>query len=597
MTVVATAGHVDHGKSPLVRALTGVDPDRLAEEQARGLTIDLGFAAFHLPSGALIEFVDVPGHVRFLNNMLAGVGSVAAAMFVVSAAEGWKPQSEEHLRILELVGIRRGIVVVTNVDRVDAERLATVHSEIAERVAGTFLANATVVGVSVPHELGLHDLRAGLEAVAVDHAASSATVILQRPRPRLWIDRSFAARGAGTIVTGTLSGGALAVGDTVEVSGPTAGELTARIRGLQMHGEAFDRIDPGHRCAVNLAGVHHGALARGDAVLAAGRWHRTDQFDASLEVLGSLGHRVGRRGAYSVHIGASVLSATMTVLGGRDIGPGGTGAVRLRLPSMLPLVAGDRFVLREAGRSETIGGGVVLDVSPVLPASRARPDDSVERIVAEHGWIDTDLLERLTGVPAHTPGLPEVGRWTVDAVALAEAQRSLGRTLDLGGPSGVSIAELTNRERAVLDTLVGVESSGGLVRWAQSAAEALHPFVTELRSTPFAPTDPPSSLDAATLRRLRSDGLIVRLEGIWFATTAVTAATEVIGGLLEDRPDGFTVSEARDRLRTSRKFTMALLGHLDDLAVTRRRGDLRVAGPRRSVTAPPAGGTDSDELG
>ena len=236
-------------------------------------------------------------------------------------------------------------------------------------------------------------------------------------------------------------------------------------------------------------------------------------------------------------------------------------------------------------------------MAPVLPASRARPDDSVERIVAEHGWIDTDLLQRLTGVVAQCPGLPEVGRWTVDAAALAEAQHSLSRTLDLGGPSGVSIAELTERERAVLDTLVGVESSGGLVRWAQSPTEALHPFVTELRSTPFAPPEPPVSLDAATLRRLRSDGLIVRLEGIWFAATAVTAATEVIGGRLEDRSDGFTVSEARDRLRTSRKFTMALLGHLDELAVTQRRGDLRVAGPRRAVPATPAGAADSDELG
>jgi len=258
MRVVATAGHVDHGKSSLVLALTGTDPDRFAEEKRRGLTIDLGFAHTTLPSGAGVSFVDVPGHVRFLRNMLAGVGGVDACLFVVAATEGWKPQSEEHLRILSVLGLRHGVIALTKADLVDEEWLEIALLEIADRVEGTFLGRAPIVPVAAPSGVGLDALRAALDDLVVSTPASA-----DRGRPRLWIDRAFAARGSGTVVTGTLTGGGLARDDAVVIE---PGARTARVRSIQTLGTTVDTIGPGNRVALNLAGVGHDELGRGDAV-------------------------------------------------------------------------------------------------------------------------------------------------------------------------------------------------------------------------------------------------------------------------------------------------------------------------------------------
>ncbi|HEX3622444.1 MAG TPA: GTP-binding protein, partial [Acidimicrobiales bacterium] len=237
MHVVATAGHVDHGKSTLVLALTGMDPDRFAEEKARGLTIDLGFAWATLDSGRELAFIDVPGHVRFLKNMLAGVGAVDACMFVVAATEGWKPQSEEHLRILQLLGVGHGIVALTKVGLVDDETRELAHMEIEDEVQGTFLEGADVVDVDVLAGIGVQDLRAALDRLLAETPAS-----VDSGRPRLWVDRVFAARGSGTVVTGTLAGGSLAVDDELVVL-PSAQKV--RVRGLQSLQRQRDRVEPG----------------------------------------------------------------------------------------------------------------------------------------------------------------------------------------------------------------------------------------------------------------------------------------------------------------------------------------------------------------
>ena len=239
MRVVATAGHVDHGKSSLVLALTGTDPDRFEEEKRRGLTIDLGFAHTVLPSGAGVSFIDVPGHVRFLRNMLAGVGGVDACLFVVAATEGWKPQSEEHLRILELLGLRHGVIALTKADLVDPEWLEIATLEVADHVAGTFLADAPIVPVAAPSGGGLDDLR-----TALDDWVAATPQSADRQRPRLWIDRVFAAKGSGTVVTGTLTGGSLHHDDTVVVE---PGSRSARIRLIQTLGSTVDSIDAGNR--------------------------------------------------------------------------------------------------------------------------------------------------------------------------------------------------------------------------------------------------------------------------------------------------------------------------------------------------------------
>src|SRR6476646_2804034 len=243
MLLVTTAGHVDHGKSSLVRMLTGTDPDRFAEEQRRGMTIDLGFAHTTLPSGTEVSFVDVPGHVRFIKNMLAGVGTVDACVFVVAATEGWKPQSEEHLRILELLGLRHGVVALTKVGLADDDLIDLARLDVAEHVAGTFLEAAEVVGVDAPAGLGVADLVA-----ALDRLTASTPRSTDRDRPRLWVDRVFAARGSGTVVTGTLGGGSLAVDDELVLL-PRG--RSVRVRGLQSLHQRADRVGPGHRTAVN----------------------------------------------------------------------------------------------------------------------------------------------------------------------------------------------------------------------------------------------------------------------------------------------------------------------------------------------------------
>ncbi|HEX4982947.1 MAG TPA: selenocysteine-specific translation elongation factor, partial [Ilumatobacteraceae bacterium] len=365
MRVVATAGHVDHGKSSLVLALTGTDPDRFEEEKRRGLTIDLGFAHTTLPSGAGISFVDVPGHVRFLRNMLAGVGGVDACLFVVAATEGWKPQSEEHLRILELLGIGHGVVALTKIDLVDDEGRELAVIDVDDHVAGTFLQGAPVVPVSVTTGEGLDDLR-----VALDELVATTPQADDRSRPRLWIDRVFAAKGSGTVVTGTLTGGSLTRDQAVVIE---PGGRPARVRSIQSFGSAIDRIDPGNRVALNLAGIAHDDLGRGDVVVSPGRWLPTRRFDATLEVLTPLDHDVSRRGAFLAYIGSREVPVKVRVIGSDALSPGTAGTVRLHLPVDLPLLPGDRYVLRESGRDETVGGGEVLDVAPVRPASKAAP--------------------------------------------------------------------------------------------------------------------------------------------------------------------------------------------------------------------------------
>lgn len=569
MRVVATAGHVDHGKSTLVRVLTGVDPDRLAEERSRGLTIDLGFAGTTLPSGAGIAFVDVPGHVRFLKNMLAGVGAVDACLFVVAATEGWKPQSEEHLRILELLGVAHGVVALTKVDGAGPELTALARDELAERVAGSFLAGAEVVEVAAPTGRGVDALRAALDRLV---AATPAAV--DRGRTRLWVDRSFAARGAGTVVTGTLTGGDLAVGDELEVG--LAPTRAVRVRGLQSLHAAVEAIGPGHRVAVNLAGIGHEAVARGDALVRPGQWHRTRVVDAALHVLAGLDHPVSRRGAHVAYIGAGEFPVRVRVLGPTPIEPGATGPVRLHLPVALPLVPGDRFVLRESGRAETVGGGEVLDVDPQLPASRARPDASVDRVVAERGWVDAAELERLTG----TTRPPDLGRWVVDPAARTVAGDALRDRITDAGALGLDVAGLDERERALLAHLDGVQVEAGRAR-AGAVVDPLagHPWVAALAAAPFAPPAP-DAVDPAVVRELVRRGLVVRTGPVWFAPTALDAAARAVGALLAERPDGVTVAEVRDHLGATRKHVVPLLEHLDAVGVTRRRGDRRVAGPR-----------------
>ncbi len=568
MHVVATAGHVDHGKSTLVRALTGTDPDRLQEEKARGLTIDLGFASLELPSGKDISFIDVPGHVRFLKNMLAGTGGIDASLFVVAATEGWKPQSEEHLQILSLLGIRHGLIALTKIGQADEELIELAELDVAEHVHGTFLADAAIVGVDPIDGLGIKDLLTNLEDLCV--RTPTAT---DNNKPRLWIDRVFAVRGAGTVVTGTLTGGSIHVEDQLLLL-PQA--CPVRVRALQSRHIEHNKISPGNRVAVNLSGIGHDRIARGDVLVVPDQWHITQKVDASLNVLGAVDRPVTRRGAHVAYFGSGEYPVRLRVLGPDTIKPGDSGSVRLYLPVGLPLVPGDRFVVRESGRGVTVGGGEVLDVDPILAASRATPDRNAHRVVAERGRVTVDLLEQLTGQRHH----PDVGHWVV---AKAEADRVASGLRDRvggAGPLGLDIALLDDFERAVLDSLDDLETFDGYARWAGTADPmAEHYFVAELELDPFNPPEP-TNVDRNELRQLARRGEIVESAGVYFAASAIEQAAVIVAGLLASRPDGITVAEARDAWATTRKFAIPLMNTLDQTGVTRRRGDRRIPGPR-----------------
>ena len=566
MRVVATAGHVDHGKSSLVQALTGTNPDRFEEERRRGLTIDLGFAHTLLGNGEGVSFIDVPGHVRFLRNMLAGVGGVDACMFVVAATEGWKPQSEEHLRILELVGLQHGFVALTKADLVDDEWRELQEMDVRDHLAGTFLAEAPIVAVSATTGEGIDAVRAALATLVATTPAA-----IDRGRPRLWIDRVFAAKGSGTVITGTLTGGTVRTDDQLH-----AGGHPVRVRSVQSHGDRHDSIGPGNRVALNLVGVDHTDLHRGDAVVTPAQWRPTRRFDAGLTVLASLAHVVSRRGAYAAYIGSGEFPVKLRVLGSESIRPGGAGLVRLHLATELPLMPGDRFVLRESGRDETVGGGEVLDVAPVRPASKAQPNRDVDRVIDERGWVTLDDLGALTGERRTAT----VTHWVVSPSALAATQHALRQRVAAASELGLDIALLDDRERAAIATLDGVAVEAGRARpVAAKDPLADHPFVAALLAGGTAPPDP-AGVDKAQLRELVRRTLVVERDGLYFHPRAIETAAHAAAGLLRTNPTGFTMSQFREALGNTRKHAVPLATEMDARGITRRRDDVRIAGPK-----------------
>ena len=385
--VVGTAGHIDHGKSTLITALTGIDPDRLAEEKRRGMTIDLGFAHLTLPSGREIGIVDVPGHARFMRNMLAGAHGLDAVLLVVAADEGVMPQTREHLDVIDLLDVQRGLIVVTKADLVDEDWLALVTEEVRATTRGTSLAGSEVIPVSAVARQGLTELTAALDALL-----GGASLREDSGRPRLPIDRVFTMSGFGTVVTGTLVDGSFAVGDEMEVM---PGGRRVRIRGLQRHNRKVERVGPGNRVAANLSGVEKSELSRGDVLARPGALRASRRMDASVRVVASAAQRLRHGAELLLHTGSVEVTGRTIVLDADEIAAGGTGWVQLYLERPIAVAAGDRFVLRTPSPPMTIAGGTILDVAP---RKHARHDSAVRESLARRAAGDV-LQQELRKYP------------------------------------------------------------------------------------------------------------------------------------------------------------------------------------------------------
>lgn len=607
MRVVATAGHVDHGKSTLIHALTGTDPDRFPEEKARGLTIDLGFAFTELKlddgitretsANVIIGFVDVPGHVKFVKNMLAGVGAVEVAMLIVAANEGWMPQTEEHVQILRLLGISYGLIVLTKRELVDDETLELAHLELIDHLAGTPMADWPVVSCDALSMQGLDEVRTALAAVLTE-----APIAEDRERPRLWVDRSFAAKGSGTVVTGTLTLGSLAVHDEVVLE---PGGRTARVRGLESHHRKLERVAAGTRVAVNLSGIDHTEVQRGDALVTPSVWATSRVVDVEIDRLD--GAPLGARAALAVHVGSGEWPAKL-----RRLDDEGRYA-RLTFPHELALQPGDRLVLRSTGRRVTVGGATVLDLKPARRSADAIARLSktlIPRTVAALGWASRSEIAMFAGLNAvvtdecialsassgdvHAIGELVVGREVVaqlrsDIPAKVSAHHRT-QPNERGIEVGVLAAAVRTDPqhlRSFIDATddLGIVVDQGVVRNRDHVGRASESpdgvaFLKALRSSLFSPPSvAETNTDIKIARALVREGAALDLDGVLFAPEAFEGARTLVSAALHER-GSLTVSEIRDVLGSTRKYALPIVNALDAAGVTRRRGDDRIPGPR-----------------
>ncbi len=439
--IVGTAGHIDHGKSALVHALTGTDPDRLKEEKERGITIDLGFAHAPLGEGIEASFVDVPGHERFVRNMLAGAHGIDAVLLVVAADESVMPQTREHFEICRLLGIPRGLVALTKCDVADADAQALAESEVRDLVRGSFLQGAPVVRVSSRTREGLAELVDRLRAVAGKSAERAPDGVLRLP-----VDRVFSMRGFGTVVTGTLVSGALAVGDEVEIL--PAG-LRARVRGLHVHGVPAPRVGSGHRTAVNLAGVEVDDVVRGDVVARPATLRPSAVLDVRLSLLPEA-RPLEEQERVRIHAASAEALGRVRLLGPRELSPGHDGLAQLRLERRVVAVRGDRLVLRSYSPAATIGGAVVLDPQP--PKRRSADRTGLERLAAarDDSEAAARLVEHAGERGVETGALGARFGLTPDALRACLAGQSTAVLLGATWISDAALRGLAERARAAL---------------------------------------------------------------------------------------------------------------------------------------------------
>lgn len=624
--VIGTAGHIDHGKSALVRALTGIDPDRLKEEKARGITIDLGFAQAEI-GGVHVAFVDVPGHERFVKNMLAGVGGIDAVLLVVAADESVMPQTREHFAICRLLRIPAGVIALTKADLADAEMRQLAALEARELVSGSVLEAAPIVPVSAATGQGLDDLRAALAAIAT---AGVGRVRRGSGHPvRLPIDRVFSVKGFGTVVTGTLIAGDVRQDDEL-IAEP--GERRVKVRGLQVHGHAVPSVGPGHRVAVNLGGVDVADLARGQTLLTPGTLEPTKRLDTVVELLADA--RPLRHGTrVRFHHGTAERLGRVSLL--EELRPGGRGYARLRLEAPVVLSRGDRFILRAYSPPATIGGGEVLDPQP--PRAGLRTEAGRQRLERIDVSAPLDQVVAALVNEAAAAGLvrqPLAARLGQSETTLREAAsrleaqgtiRVLGDVLVsaevLDRLAGDLLADLEAHHRAeplsdglpreearsrrfsrapdtVFEEVVGRLAAQGRITGSGRLALASHRVVLSERDQhartaierayreaglkPLPAADLAAALGVArdvverlTLLLIRQR-ILTRVDDLVFHSEALARLKDEVAALKEGGPARVDVGAFKEKFGISRKFAIPLLEYLDRERVTRRAGDARV---------------------
>ncbi len=618
MFVIGTAGHVDHGKSTLIEALTGIDPDRLAEEKAREMTIDLGFAWITLGDAEEIGIVDVPGHRDFIENMLAGVGGIDLALFVVAADEGVMPQTREHLAILDLLGVGGGVVALTKIDMVDDEDwLELVTLDLSETLAGTVLADAPILPVSARTGQGLEELKAALW-----QRLQAATPRPDNGRPRLPVDRVFSLAGFGTVVTGTLIDGRFHIGDPIEIQ-PTG--LSGRIRGLQTHKTKRDVALPGSRVAVNLTGIGKDDVKRGDIVAAPGVVGHTILLDAVYRHLPDSDAPLKHNVEVKLFVGAAEVVARTRILGTPQIEPGQEGWLQLALSEPVAVMRGDRFILRRPSPGTTLGGGRVLDPHPGRRHRRFRPDVVEWLQTLTQGTPAELLLQKLQRLEPITQSnlLKQAGMDAADAAAAFQEleteqkiirldqqilsrvgwQRNLNRMIDIltayhrESPLRVGIPREELRSRlklpaVVFNPLVNQAAADGLLAEVgaviqapthkiqftppqQTAVDQLLQQMSRVGINSPSVKECKAAVGEAVYWGLVDLGMLRPLNGdVVYAQPEYDRFTEMIVDYL--RQNGrINAAQVRDLLQTSRKYAIALLEHLDHIKITRRVGDDR----------------------
>jgi selenocysteine-specific elongation factor len=584
MPIIATAGHVDHGKSTLVLALTGTDPDRWAEEKERGLTIDLGFAWTTI-NGTTVGFVDVPGHERFIKNMLAGVGAVDCALLVVAADSGWMPQTEEHATVLHLLNTPRGVIALTRSDLVDLETIELATLEILEEVEGTVMSDWPIVSVSAVTGDGLEELR--------DHLADQIRTDRALDEPlRMWIDRSFSIRGAGLVVTGSIARGSIGIGDEVEI---LPDGVMSRVRGLHRHDEPVDRINAGERAAVNLVTDGSPDIGRGHLLTAPSSVGTTQRFTATMQPARSFAE-IPKRGAFHLHLGTADVNVTIRRISETD------GFI-IDADTRVPATLGNRFILRESGRRSVVGGGRILDPHPGSRPTASDVDALADAIDADaatrgeallslRGITETEILFVDSDGGTATDGLI-AGSFTIspaEATRIASEMHTIVNAYHADYPlrPGIGSGELATQlgiDEVIIDAIVKadpafVTNEGAVARAEFTNAvsnrdERTWDAVREQLETSFAvprlsAIDVPPELLHAILRR----GDLVQVgNDLAFTKLQIGEIVDTARSL----PSGFTVADFRDSLSMSRRQAVPALEWLDRTGVTIRSGDGRIA--------------------